>query len=170
MKISLQNVGAGFVKANMREQTRESKHSICRKVFSSQLCCSDQLGDHTAGQEVLFCSWMRQDELRALQSLESSPVSLTERKQYFGRVTILLLVSFSFNKSKNEENLAMGPWIYRMSYDLQCCINNYSKIYSCFDKKDLTRISWIHLILPSQGKSLSSSTRAWKSCLTVVCQ
>lgn len=87
--------------------------------FSAHSCAALlSLGITLQDKEVLFCSWMRQDELRALQSLESSPVSLTERKQYFGRVTILFLVSFFFNKSKNEENLAMGPWTYRMSYDL----------------------------------------------------
>lgn len=45
-----------------------------------------------------------------------------------------------------------------------------AKFISALIKKDLIRISWIHLILLSQGKSLHGSSKAWKSCLIVIYQ
>lgn len=80
------------------KQTREVKHCVSWRRFSAHSCAALlSLGITLQDKEVLCCSWMRQ-ELRALHSSETPPVSLTKRKQYFASVTILCVVSFFFNK------------------------------------------------------------------------
>lgn len=93
----------------LSKQTREVKHYVCMKeVFSSQLCCSTQLWDRTAGQGSLVSQL---NEARAQGSALSQRHLLLVRLKGNSILEEWQYSSLSVFSSINEnwEYLAVGP-------------------------------------------------------------